>query len=302
MPHEVAQHLIHHYIPTNKRRQRRVYKPDQEQFWMQSGVEKKNRPKGLILGTASTRKLITAWALLNNWSFPHQKLSNYTQTPLGLQQFYQDNVFNGDGAYSSDELITLGKWNGIPVYGASTSGETKDGIDPIEQSRLKLEPLYERFKHHNFILITGDSLVKVGDEVLGKPCNSESFPARDQYDSVDFPKAIETFLAKYRDQHYADKTKEIVNMVGMCALSTRTGGEVTSMISVTQPVIPERIHADMIDITGAAGGIIQKVIDWQSIRQQPDGSYWQYLLYAAIIGMPVHAMLALSTDPSLYKS
>lgn len=180
-----TKHLIHRYVHSEKVIVPATIAADDLAYWQAQGFAAAEIPEKIVIATASTRKLVMAYALLNNFDFPHladgQDISS-TQ-PLELQAFFQKNIHNGDGSYKGDEIL-LGVYHGLPVFGRSTDGETS-GNNASEESVNKVAFARDHYyQGQKVVVIAGDAVdvsLQKGEQLdhqepLGKPGNLPDYP------------------------------------------------------------------------------------------------------------------------------
>ena len=300
-----SKHIIHTFIDQAKINVPEQLSADDIDFWISQGFSSENIPSKIILATASTRKLIMAYCLLNGFIFPNQVeqlVDQYGNGPLGLQKLFSDKVHNGDGSYKEGEIL-VGIFHGLPVYGRSTDGETP-GNNALEEARNKANHAYETvYKGQKVIVIAGDAVDKVdlsGNEVfLGKPMNMKNFPIRSDFEvESEYQTSVEQFMKSYL-QILFQQFQEIQHISALVAVNGLTGEikELETFLSTTIPSVGELQNVTL-DVGAGGGAGFQQFFDFEQYGylSDEDKIKWIWIVYCTIAGMPVFSMLGLATE------
>jgi hypothetical protein len=316
MTSESTNHLIHTFLIEPKGSNQSLNKED-EMYWITAGYHPQDIPQKIIIATASTRKLLMSNVLLNfdlnqktfyfSENVPAEYREVFNGNPIALQQFFLENIPNGNGSYKGGSVL-LGYFHGVPVCGECTSGETRRGTDPVKQAVLKARNLAKKYRDsgEHVIIVSGDSVEFVGTnrEPHGKPSGDFEFRQRRKYERKEKyeakkEKAWEKYLEHYVRKTYL-KHEVTSSAVGIAAFSLMND---LSRATVERTIVEyfEKYSLDGLELKpdkdAAGGGVSQQLINWESgFVDIPDGEIWKWLIYCHIAGAPIFAMLGAAVE------
>lgn len=249
------------------------------EFW------KGKPPKEIILATGSVRKAIMLFHLLYGLGFYDNSQSSQLENgllpenepspveinnPPELQEFFNQNIHNGDGHLAPGIKVQLGHFHGVPVYVENKSGETANN-NPVEQAENKALTLARHYKEEkeeyrgiDVIVISTDAVSQssVSDLPMGKPMNEPDFPKGEGYDSQEvYQQAIIQFEEQYKQKYYPEGAL-LTHTTGMAVV--RTGGIDADLVMLsTTTTLNSQVFSEKLKIySDCAGGGVDQQKNW----------------------------------------
>ncbi|MDQ3008080.1 MAG: hypothetical protein M3Q81_00615 [bacterium] len=246
-------------------------------------------PSAVFVASASTRKILNAHLQLSG-RFPQE-----SEQPLGHQRFLQEKVPNGDGSFEG--RIFLGHKKGVPIYGQSTAGETKDN-DPLVEADNKANWFKANWEaehpgQDNVMFVSLDtvngptrpdgSMVELGKTMKEPDFPLEAFTAWKQ-DQVQLAEdEVTEWLARYIEAVYGS-SDSILHTTGITVIDMLTDEKHQACLKLEVPIDHEQLSKIKGDAEASGAGVIQYIIDYSPqgllkllAEQRTNGEYYQRL-------------------------
>jgi hypothetical protein len=245
------------------------------EFWGNQGP-----PQEIIVATGSIRKALMALHLIYGLHFTRfdggnrgNRPATSIDSPNELQNYFDENIFNGDGQLKKGQKVKLAYFHGVPIFVENGDGEGP-GNEPIEQAEKKVVALAAKYiaQDKDVMIISTDTVERISTSVepMGKPMNNPDYPKAEDFQSPDELEAARSdFLAKYKQNYYPPGTN-IENTNGVAVLRTGRREEVDDQSLVptlfsgeeilSAKVTPEDVFEIIADCGG--GGVLQQLIEW----------------------------------------